>query len=153
AEEADLLAQQGDLHGLAPADRALDDGGVPVVAQAELGNERADVAAQLRDRGWALHGGPPHLGQREAELSLRVFFARPGAGASVNRRWTTSAGSARAPAVSEQLPDSPLVGRAWCPGCEPLADPTLQVLDIRYCDQHLPGRSGLDDEAVTSESY
>ena len=57
------------------------------------------------------------------------------------------------PAVSEQLPDSPLVARAWCPGCEPLADPTLQILDLRYCDQHLPPRSGADDDTVASESY
>ena len=55
--------------------------------------------------------------------------------------------------MSEQLPDSPLVARAWCPGCEPLADPTLQILDLRYCDQHLPSRGGADDETVTSESY
>ena len=64
-----------------------------------------------------------------------------------------SAGSVRAPAVSEQLPDSPVVARAWCPGCEPFADPTLQILDIRYCDQHAPVRDGSDDSSVTSESY
>ena len=55
--------------------------------------------------------------------------------------------------MSEQLPDSPLVARTWCPGCEPLADPTLQILDLRYCDQHTPARSGLDDVSVTSENY
>ncbi len=59
----------------------------------------------------------------------------------------------RAPAVSEHLPDSPIVARAWCPGCEPLADPTLQILDIRYCDQHVPGRDGSDDETVSSEGH
>ena len=59
----------------------------------------------------------------------------------------------RAPAVSEPSLDSPLVARAWCPGCEPHADPTLQILDIRYCDQHLPTREGADDASVTSDGY
>jgi hypothetical protein len=54
--------------------------------------------------------------------------------------------------VSEQRLDSPIVARAWCPGCEPLADPTVQILDIRYCDQHLPAREGADDASVTSDS-
>lgn len=55
--------------------------------------------------------------------------------------------------VSEHLPDSPVVARAWCPGCEPLADPTLQILDIRYCDQHTPGRDGSDDNSVTLDGH
>ena len=55
--------------------------------------------------------------------------------------------------MSEYLPDSPSVARGWCPGCEPLADPTLQILDIRYCDQHMPGRDGLDDAVVTTDGH
>jgi hypothetical protein len=55
--------------------------------------------------------------------------------------------------VSEYLPDSPVVARAWCPGCEPLADPTLQILDLRYCDQHVPGRDGMDDTSVTTDAH
>lgn len=55
--------------------------------------------------------------------------------------------------MSEQRLDSPVVARAWCPGCEPLADPTLQLLDIRYCDQHLPGRDGLDDATVAADAH
>jgi hypothetical protein len=55
--------------------------------------------------------------------------------------------------VSEYLPDSPVVARAWCPGCEPLADPTLQILDLRYCDQHTPGRDGSDDSLMASDGY
>ena len=59
----------------------------------------------------------------------------------------------RAAAVSEQPPDSPVVARAWCPGCEPFADPFLQILDTRYCDQHLPSRDGFDDSCVTTDSH
>ena len=59
----------------------------------------------------------------------------------------------RVPVVSEYLPDSPVVASAWCPGCEPLADPTLQILDVRYCDQHAPGRDGSDDSSVTLDGY
>ena len=55
--------------------------------------------------------------------------------------------------MSEYLPDSPAVARAWCPGCEPLADPIAQILDLRYCDQHLPHRDGSADESVTSDNY
>jgi hypothetical protein len=55
--------------------------------------------------------------------------------------------------VSEYLADSPVVARAWCPGCEPVADPTLEILDIRYCDTHAPARVGSDDAVVTSEGY
>jgi hypothetical protein len=54
--------------------------------------------------------------------------------------------------VTEYLADSPVVARSWCPGCEPLADPTLEILDVRYCDQHAPARSGSDDTHVTSDS-
>jgi hypothetical protein len=55
--------------------------------------------------------------------------------------------------VSEQTPDSPVVARAWCPGCEPFADPILQILEVRYCDQHSPSRDGADDGYVTSDSH
>jgi hypothetical protein len=55
--------------------------------------------------------------------------------------------------VSEHLPDSPIVARAWCPGCEPFADPTLQILDLRYCEQHAPGREGSDDLNVTLDGH
>jgi hypothetical protein len=62
-------------------------------------------------------------------------------------------GSVRAPVVSEPPLDSPVVARPWCPGCEPLADPILQILDLRYCDQHVPHRDGSDDDSVTSDNY
>lgn len=46
---------------------------------------------------------------------------------------------------------TPVVGRVWCPVCEPLADPTVEILDTRYCDNHLPNRIGTEDVLVRGE--
>ncbi len=55
--------------------------------------------------------------------------------------------------MTEYLADSPVVARAWCPGCDPLADPTLEILDLRYCDAHTPPRAGAADTTVASEGW
>ncbi len=55
--------------------------------------------------------------------------------------------------TEDYLPDSPVVSRAYCPGCEPEADPTAEVLDVRYCERHAPERDGRDDDAVRSQQY
>jgi hypothetical protein len=34
----------------------------------------------------------------------------------------------------------------YCPGCEPEADPTREILDVRWCESHSPVRGGLDDD-------
>jgi len=51
--------------------------------------------------------------------------------------------------------DTPSVGRRYCPGCEPNADPDAEILDVIYCTEHTPVRSGnADGEAsVNLESY
>ena len=54
--------------------------------------------------------------------------------------------------MTEYITSSPVVARAWCPLCDPLADPTLEILDVRYCDPHAPGREGSDDGMVTSDT-
>lgn len=51
--------------------------------------------------------------------------------------------------MSDILPDTPALARPYCPKCEPDADPTAAILDVRWCDSHTPDRVGLDDEAVT----
>ena len=53
--------------------------------------------------------------------------------------------------MSEYLVASPVVARSWCPGCEPLADPIAEILDVRYCDDHTPGRGGSADADVPAE--
>lgn len=50
-------------------------------------------------------------------------------------------------------PDSPLVGRPYCPRCEPEADPTAEILDVRWCDAHRPAPEGTDDTRATARSY
>jgi hypothetical protein len=61
--------------------------------------------------------------------------------------------SERAAVVSEYLASSPVVARPWCPGCEPLTDPTLEILDVRYCDQHVAEQAGSDDGRVMADGY
>jgi hypothetical protein len=53
--------------------------------------------------------------------------------------------------VSEYLAASPVVARSWCPGCEPSADPLIEILDVHYCDAHTPDRDGAADAIVPSE--
>ena len=53
-------------------------------------------------------------------------------------------------AVTDYLLDSPYVARAYCPGCEPDADPSQDILDVRWCESHSPARDGADDEVVAA---
>ena len=55
--------------------------------------------------------------------------------------------------VTDYLQDSPCVARAYCPGCEPDADPSQEILDVRWCESHSPARDGADDEVVTTSAY
>lgn len=55
--------------------------------------------------------------------------------------------------MSDYLPDTPVISRDWCPTCEPERDPTQETLEVRHCHHHQPDRAGLDDQAVTSQSY
>jgi hypothetical protein len=55
--------------------------------------------------------------------------------------------------MTEYTPDTPLIARLYCPGCEPDADPTSEILDVLWCESHLPLRSGLDDAVVTAAAY
>ena len=53
-----------------------------------------------------------------------------------------------------ELPSAiPPVARGYCPGCEPDADPIREVLDVRWCESHVPVRDGLDDAAVRADAY
>ena len=47
-------------------------------------------------------------------------------------------------------PEKAPVARSYCPGCEPFADSLLEVLDVQWCDDHLPARGGADDALVSS---
>lgn len=55
--------------------------------------------------------------------------------------------------MSEGMQDTPSVARVYCPGCEPEADPTSEILDLRWCEPHSPLRDGVDDTVVTAAAY
>jgi hypothetical protein len=55
--------------------------------------------------------------------------------------------------MSDYLPDTPCVARAYCPGCEPNADPQQEILDVRWCESHNPARDGSEDERVNASAY
>lgn len=55
--------------------------------------------------------------------------------------------------MTDYISDSPIVARPWCPLCEPNRDPTVEILDTRYCDQHTLARKGLDDDTVVLRDY
>lgn len=55
--------------------------------------------------------------------------------------------------MTEYLADSPAVARPYCPGCEPDADPMREVLDVRWCDEHVPVREGSDDQRVDASAF
>jgi len=53
--------------------------------------------------------------------------------------------------VTDFPTEKPLVARAYCPGCEPGADPLGEILDVRWCDAHMPCRAGPDDVLATAQ--
>lgn len=50
------------------------------------------------------------------------------------------------------ITETPKLGEVWCPTCLPGRDPTLEILDVRYCDAHTPDREGAADGLVRYES-
>lgn len=50
--------------------------------------------------------------------------------------------------MSGDLQDTPPLARYYCPGCETDADPSREILEPRWCNQHEPRRDGSDDERV-----
>jgi hypothetical protein len=53
-------------------------------------------------------------------------------------------------AMTDYLTDTPSLARMYCPGCEPSADPSFEILDVRWCASHVPPGRGLDDDAVVT---
>jgi hypothetical protein len=43
--------------------------------------------------------------------------------------------------------------RAYCPGCEPDADPIAEILDTRWCATHMPSQAGADDASVVADIF
>ena len=55
--------------------------------------------------------------------------------------------------MTDYTRDTPSLGRMYCPGCEPDADPTLEILDVRWCDAHALRHEGTDDSLVSATAY
>lgn len=54
--------------------------------------------------------------------------------------------------MTDFLPEKPSVARPYCPGCEPNADVLREILDVRWCETHVPARDGFDDCLLTEQS-
>lgn len=48
----------------------------------------------------------------------------------------------------DDLAPTPMLGRSWCPDCEPERDPTREILETRWCGRHALRLGGADDEGV-----
>ncbi|HSF04119.1 MAG TPA: hypothetical protein VLA62_14010, partial [Solirubrobacterales bacterium] len=55
-------------------------------------------------------------------------------------------------AVSDIPAETPRVARAYCPACEPDADTLLEILEVQWCNVHMPMREGVDDARVMSDA-
>jgi hypothetical protein len=52
--------------------------------------------------------------------------------------------------VTDVPAEKPSIARCYCPGCEPNADVLLEILEVRWCDEHVPERNGSDDALATA---
>ena len=47
--------------------------------------------------------------------------------------------------MTEYHSEKPSLSRPYCPGCEPDADILQEILEVSWCEAHVPIRSGIDD--------
>jgi hypothetical protein len=55
-------------------------------------------------------------------------------------------------ALSDIPAETPRVARAFCPTCEPDADTLQEILEVQWCNVHMPLREGVDDARVMSDA-
>jgi len=55
-------------------------------------------------------------------------------------------------ALSDIPAETPRIARAYCPACEPDADALLEILEVQWCNVHMPMREGVDDARVLSDA-
>jgi hypothetical protein len=55
--------------------------------------------------------------------------------------------------VSDHIAETPNLARTYCPDCEPEADPSVEILETRYCSTHGTTIGGSEDEHVNSSTY
>src|SRR5687768_10256819 len=83
------------------------------------------------------------------EVTERVMVVAPKGARSKDSGFGTAL--AKTIVMSDYIPDTPAIGRMYCPGCEPEVDPMREILDVRWCESHAPKGTGLDD-AMTGAS-
>ena len=54
--------------------------------------------------------------------------------------------------MSDMPAETPRIARAYCPACEPDADTLLEILEVQWCNVHMPMREGVDDARVMSDA-
>lgn len=52
-----------------------------------------------------------------------------------------------------ELSDTPDLSRLYCPGCEPDADLTREILRPYWCSKHEPSRDGELDRLVRGDEF
>jgi hypothetical protein len=77
------------------------------------------------------------------EVTERVMVVAPKGARSKDSGFGTAL--AKTIVMSDYIPDTPAIGRMYCPGCEPEVDPMREILDVRWCESHAPKGTGLDD--------
>jgi hypothetical protein len=55
--------------------------------------------------------------------------------------------------MSDSLPDSEVLGRRVCLGCNPDADPSREILQLYWCTAHEPSTQGEMDAYVNRDRY
>lgn len=53
--------------------------------------------------------------------------------------------------MSADLPETPNLGRTYCPACEPEADPLAEILETQWCADHKDPLQGYHDLDMPSE--
>lgn len=55
--------------------------------------------------------------------------------------------------MSDDLAETPVVTRDWCPGCEPDVDPLRALVRESWCGHHIPSQRGVDDDRVIAAEW
>jgi len=140
------------------------------IAQVLADNLGAHVASE-RIAVFPWRGGVPRVLDYQVVVVVLRFEGWPGRQATLDApRPDALSGTAKPPdlarhrkgrrcrdmssaALTDFLPDTAYVARAYCPGCEPDADPSRDILDVRWCESHSPARDGADDDVVSASAY
>ena len=111
-----------------------------------------------RARGDRAGGGGAVAARSARRVAMSATIFTPGKSASTGGGlWyaetdgQAALGSQQAPDLTDFPTEKPLVARAYCPGCEPGADPLREILDVHWCDAHMPCRAGPDDVLATAQ--